>query len=152
MVGLDCFASLRTPCANDFVISGTRARIVCTRRSTVPRESQLSPVHERALVSAAGMSTKGAWKESHLAHQFFQRVSRLVPGILDRHASREFPGSYSGNGYHYEADEVMRCVRAGKLESTVMPLAESERVMEIVDEIRSRRTKTGTTAVAEDGT
>ena len=27
-----------------------------------------------------------------------------------------------GNGYNYEADEVARCIRAGKLESEVMPL------------------------------
>ena len=30
-----------------------------------------------------------------------------------------------GNGYQYEADEVCRCIRAGKTQSDVMPLDES---------------------------
>ncbi len=41
-----------------------------------------------------------------------------------------------GNGYNYEADEVARCIRAGKLESEVMPLDESLALMQTLDAIR----------------
>ena len=41
-----------------------------------------------------------------------------------------------GNGYQYEAEEVMRCVMAGVKESPVMPLSESLSVMETLDAIR----------------
>jgi predicted dehydrogenase len=41
-----------------------------------------------------------------------------------------------GNGYNHEAAEVVRCLRAGERESKVMPLDETIRIMETVDEIR----------------
>ena len=41
-----------------------------------------------------------------------------------------------GNGLNYEAVEVMRCLRLGLKESPYMPLDESIRIMEIMDQIR----------------
>jgi predicted dehydrogenase len=41
-----------------------------------------------------------------------------------------------GNGFDYEADEVARCLRAGKTESDVMPLDESVGVMRTMDRLR----------------
>ncbi|HXF63813.1 MAG TPA: Gfo/Idh/MocA family oxidoreductase [Caldilineaceae bacterium] len=49
---------------------------------------------------------------------------------------REVP--YEGNGYNYEADEVHRCLRAGKLESDIMPLDETLAIMETLDAIRAQ--------------
>jgi predicted dehydrogenase len=43
---------------------------------------------------------------------------------------------FAGNGYNYQADEVGRCLRAGRLESSVMPLDETLAIMETLDEIR----------------
>ena len=43
---------------------------------------------------------------------------------------------FEGNGYGYEAAEVMRCVRAGRHESEIMPLDETLATMETMDEIR----------------
>jgi len=45
---------------------------------------------------------------------------------------------YIANGYSHEAIEVANCVRAGKLESDIMPLDESVRIMAIMDEIRAQ--------------
>jgi predicted dehydrogenase len=45
---------------------------------------------------------------------------------------------YLANGYSHEAIEVAECVRAGKLESDVMPLDESVRIMAVMDEIRAQ--------------
>lgn len=45
---------------------------------------------------------------------------------------------FDGNGYNYEADEVHRCLRAGKLESDIMPLDETLYLMEAMDEIRAQ--------------
>ena len=42
-----------------------------------------------------------------------------------------------GNGYNYEAAEVMQCIRDGKLESDVMPHAETLRIMTLLDDIRA---------------
>ncbi len=41
------------------------------------------------------------------------------------------------NGFRYEAAEVMRCLRAGEVESQIMPLDETVSVMETMDEIRA---------------
>lgn len=43
-----------------------------------------------------------------------------------------------GNGYYYEAMEVISCLEKGKKESDVMPLSESLRNMAIMDELRSQ--------------
>ncbi|MEP7287085.1 MAG: Gfo/Idh/MocA family oxidoreductase [Chloroflexota bacterium] len=43
-----------------------------------------------------------------------------------------------GNGYNYEAAEVGQCLRAGKLESVVMPLDETLSIMETLDTIRGQ--------------
>jgi predicted dehydrogenase len=43
-----------------------------------------------------------------------------------------------GNGYNYEAAEVMACLRAGKPESDVMPLDETLAIIETLDQIRAQ--------------
>lgn len=48
----------------------------------------------------------------------------------------EFP--FAGNGYQFEAAEVMRCLRAGKLESNLMPLDETLSIMRTLDAIRAQ--------------
>jgi len=44
---------------------------------------------------------------------------------------------FQGNGYNYEAVEAMRCLRAGELESPIMPLDETLAIMETMDAIRA---------------
>jgi predicted dehydrogenase len=41
-----------------------------------------------------------------------------------------------GNALNYEADEVMRCLKVGLKESPLMPLDESVRIMDIMDQLR----------------
>lgn len=43
-----------------------------------------------------------------------------------------------GNGYNYEAEEVGRCLRAGKLESETMTLAETRTILTVMDTIRAQ--------------
>jgi len=45
---------------------------------------------------------------------------------------------YDGNGYNYEAAEVMRCLRSGKTESPVMTLDESVEILRTMDKIRAQ--------------
>ncbi len=53
-----------------------------------------------------------------------------------RDETMEFP--FAGNGYQFEAAEVMRCLRAGKLESRLMPLDETLSIMRTLDAIRAQ--------------
>ncbi len=45
---------------------------------------------------------------------------------------------FRGNGLNYEAIEVMHCLRAGKLESDIMPLDETLTTMRTLDQIRAQ--------------
>jgi predicted dehydrogenase len=45
---------------------------------------------------------------------------------------------YEGNGWNYEAVEVMQCLRAGKLESDMIPHQESLALMHTMDRIRAQ--------------
>ena len=45
---------------------------------------------------------------------------------------------FDGNGYNCEAAEVMNCLRAGKLESNIMPLDETLTIMKTMDAIRKQ--------------
>jgi hypothetical protein len=40
-------------------------------------------------------------------------------------------------GYHFEAEEVMKCLDDGKIESNVVPLSFSRNLMNTLDRIRS---------------
>ena len=44
----------------------------------------------------------------------------------------------AGNGYNYQAAAVMECLRAGELESSVMPLDESLAIMQLLDRLRAQ--------------
>jgi len=56
----------------------------------------------------------------------------LVPR---RGAPTRFDQPHQGRGLRHEADEVARCLRAGLLESPVMPLDESVSIMETMDAV-----------------
>jgi predicted dehydrogenase len=45
--------------------------------------------------------------------------------------------SWAGHGYGFEADEVAACLRAGRTESALAPLAETTMIMTLLDEIRA---------------
>jgi predicted dehydrogenase len=42
------------------------------------------------------------------------------------------------NGFEYQIEEAMACIRGGSRESEVMPLASTLATMEVMDEIRRR--------------
>ncbi|EGO20891.1 hypothetical protein SERLADRAFT_351556 [Serpula lacrymans var. lacrymans S7.9] len=56
------------------------------------------------------------------------------PGVVAREETRKF--DYVGSGWHFQADEVARCVRDGKLESALWGHDKSILEMEVFDEVR----------------
>lgn len=79
---------------------------------------------------ATVMGTKGQIR----AERSFWCGSPLTLNVGGNIETIEVP--MEGNGYNYEAVEVMNCLRAGKLESDVMPLDESIQLMETLDRVR----------------
>ncbi len=122
-------ASLRAPLPNDVSVEGTRGLLrVCP---PIFRPFRL----ELAKAEPAGRGRRGsqfveAIREGALAQSVQQRVAGSRRGAA-------IVAHYSGNGYHYEAEEVARCVKEGLTQSERMPLDQSVRFAELMEEARN---------------
>ena len=58
--------------------------------------------------------------------------------IIEGESPQEINLPFDGNGYNYQAQEVMRNIRVGRLESAIMPLDESLSIMQTLDKIRTQ--------------
>jgi predicted dehydrogenase len=70
-------------------------------------------------------------------HAPFYQTNDLTLTLPGRR-TRSFHHQRTGNGLHYQALEVMDCLRQGRGESGIMPLDESLAVMETLDAIRAQ--------------
>jgi predicted dehydrogenase len=76
--------------------------------------------------------------EGHIrVHDAWWKPSALTLA-RDGEAAQPIDAPAVGNGYNYEAAEVMRCLRAGRTESETMPLDESLAIMRTLDAIRAQ--------------
>lgn len=73
-------------------------------------------------------------------HDRFHNSEEVSVTVVDgaARATRTLHLPRHGNGYAHEAIEVGRCLRAGLLESPLMPHAESEALMGVLDAIRAQ--------------
>ena len=62
--------------------------------------------------------------------------SELTLKVADK-APERMTFDNAGNGFNYEAAEVGRCLRAGLIESPVMPLDETLAIVDTLDRIRA---------------
>ena len=97
--------------------SGAQAVLTCT--SSARTATRASVVGTRARVEIDG---------DFYAPSSFTVVTR--EGAATRH---EFP--HQGRGLRHQAAEVARCLRAGEVESPIMPLDESISIMETMDAV-----------------
>jgi predicted dehydrogenase len=134
-------ATLRTHTPNEAMITGTQGLI----RIHAPfyRPHKLSITQFPELPSSSGESSSPSLKKRLLSsvkqNPLLQRLylrfdSYLLP--LTRRQAKELVEPFDGNGYNYEAAEVMRCLRNGEWESKIMPLDETLSIMETMDSIR----------------
>ena len=92
-----------------------------------------SAVRTRTPQEAFLMGTQG-WIRIHTPWWMPTALTVSIQGQEDQTETLPF----EGNGYNYEAAEVMACLRAGRLESDVIPLDETLAVMETLDQIRGQ--------------
>ena len=67
----------------------------------------------------------------------FHEIPALHLKLLDG-TQREIDPEFKGRGYVHEADEVVRCLREGLIESPLVPWADSLGIMRILDECRAQ--------------
>lgn len=73
-------------------------------------------------------------------HDRFHNTEKISVTLVDGAArsERTLTIPRSGNGYTHEAQEVVRCMRAGLIESPVMPHEETLAIMGVLDTIRGQ--------------
>jgi predicted dehydrogenase len=97
--------------------------------------------HKTAVVSASlsVATVSDAWIYGtegyiHLPSFVFCHSANLV---VSGKSSYHWEGDFRGNGYNYEAEAVMECLREGKKECELMPPDESLSIARIMDELRA---------------
>lgn len=70
-------------------------------------------------------------------HPQWWKPTRMTLEVFGKETT-EIEMPITGNGYNYEAQEVARCLRAGRLESEVISLDETLALMETLDTIRAQ--------------
>lgn len=129
-------ASLTGYTSNEAAIIGTRGKIrihapfYCPERISVVRYTPGS-------AGGAGGGLKQRIVASARQQALVRRTFALVKPLVHRD-TKQIKLPIAGNGYNYEAAEVMRCLRAGELESPVMPLDETLRIMQTMDQVRGQ--------------
>lgn len=98
---------------------GQLAILSCAVRTNIPQDSQI-------------LGTEG----SIYIPDFWHATSATLS--VSGKEPEKFEMPFEGNGYNYEAVEVMKCLREDKLESDVMPLDESLSIMKIIDKVREQ--------------
>jgi predicted dehydrogenase len=131
--------SLLTYSSNEAIIMGTKGKIrihelfIKPDRISVTKFSVLTqsyssslqpPSLKQKLVSAA--------KQNYL----IKRVYLTLSGLLKSEKTIVKP--VEANGYNYEAAEVINCLQNKQLESKIMPLDDTLKIMETMDNIRSQ--------------
>lgn len=132
------YASLKTAPPNDAVILGTRGEL----RIHAPFYRPHKISFKRFCVDSVPLQPKKGKlfmikKNFPFLQDQFLRFERFLPSVLtEKRNTVVLP--FRGNGYNYEAEEVMNCLRAGKTESDIMPLDETLKIIETTDVIRAK--------------
>ena len=129
------WASLRAPLPNDLTIEGTHGLLRVSAPVYRPFRMRLTTTHPTARARRVNRLLESL-REGALAHAVQQRFEGLdlLPG---RRSTKTITATYAGNGYHYEADEVARCVRRGTLQSELMPLKQSVEIAALMEQARN---------------
>jgi predicted dehydrogenase len=69
-------------------------------------------------------------------HSPWWQTKRLTLNNVDGEQMMDVP--YEGNGYQYEAEEVHRCLKEGRRESTLMPLDKTLAITRAMDALRTQ--------------
>jgi predicted dehydrogenase len=128
-------ASFRTYSPNQAVIMGTRGRIHI--HEPFYRPHKLTTVTKFPVTSSQSSSGAGlkqtltqAIKQNSLVRRLYYQLENLLKPAK---TTLQPP---AGNGYSYEAAEVVRCLQMEEKESKIMPLNETLQIIEAMDAMR----------------
>ena len=126
-------SSLRANGPEGGVVYGTKGTLYITGPLYRPTGAFIRPTHaSRAGTGIRDARKMEAFKESALGWRISSGLS-LVKGRLRQ---QTLPAVMRGNGYHYQILAVEQALKQGKIECAEMPLSDSLRLMEVMDQAR----------------
>ena len=132
-------SSLRSRMRNEALVLGTKGTIHIHEPFFAPHRVSHTRFEEEVGKTPEPQITplglKGRLKRQPLVRRTFDTLVRPAVATL-RDALTTSVKYPPGMGYQFEAIEVMRCLRAGELESPHMPLAESVAILKTTDSLR----------------
>jgi len=128
--------SLSSYTSNTASISGTHGKITLEAPFFCPARLDLER-YEPSAPAESGDAPSGNIIEAFSRTEVGRLARRTARPMVRRLRRSVVRIRLDGNGYGYEAAEVVRCLRAGLSESPLMPLEESTMIMETLDRIRS---------------
>jgi predicted dehydrogenase len=130
--------SLCTESSNQATIMGSKGRITLDRLFIMPEKISITQFPEATTNSFHSplipLSSKQKLVTKVKQNSLVRRVYLSLMDLLN--SSKTIIKPLQGNGYNYEAAEVVRCLQNGELESKIMPLDETLKIMQAMDHIR----------------
>ena len=124
-------ASLRASLPNDLTIEGTHGLLKVSAPIYRPFRAQVFRTRPAGR-GGGGSRIVESLREGGFAQGLQQRLAGRIR--LPGRGVSMIAAHYKGNGYHYEADELARCVRRGATESELMPLDQSIEMADLMDQ------------------
>ena len=144
LASLVCSVRVDTQRAATIVGSGGQIRIhdpiICPASLTLyryPRRDSHPQGMRHTRSPRVGRSLMEYCKRSPLVRQLRERYPKPSEWFLYGIRSKKIYEPPIGEGLHYQVSEVIKCLRAGQIESDLMPLNESLSIMGTVDQIRA---------------
>ena len=131
--------SLCTESSNQAIIMGSKGRITIDKLFIMPEKisvAKFDAATDNFPSPLASPSAKQKLVAKVKRNSFIRRIYISLSSLLSSEDTSIKP--LEGNGYNYEAVEVVKCLQTGKLESEVMPLDETLKIIEAIDLIRSQ--------------
>ncbi|MEM7793149.1 MAG: Gfo/Idh/MocA family oxidoreductase [Cyanobacteria bacterium P01_C01_bin.118] len=126
-------STLHTYGSNTAVITGTRGKITIKAPFYKPEHISITRFSEQpVVVTSQKTALATGWKSTVAGKLKQNRWLKALAKSRKEKVQNRYQG-LAGNGYNYEAEEVVKCLQAGKLESGVMPLSETIDIMETME-------------------
>ena len=126
-------SSLRTYTSNEATISGTKGKI--TLQQPFYRSDKISLVQFEQPSEPTSYSSNSGLKTLIKQNPTLKNIYYKLEALKSVVKSDTILEPYEGNGYNYEAAEVVRCLQKSQIESSVMPWNETLLTMKLMEEV-----------------
>ncbi|MEM8718629.1 MAG: Gfo/Idh/MocA family oxidoreductase [Cyanobacteria bacterium P01_G01_bin.39] len=132
--------SLSSESSNQAMIMGTKGKITIDKLFIMPEKISLTKFPQATANAFPSplvpLSTKQKIVAQVKQNSLVRRLYIALSSLLKSESVTVQP--LTGNGYNYEAMEVVKCLQNGQLESKIMPLDETLKIMKAMDQIRNQ--------------